>query len=93
MLESFAISMTMRITLLVLIFLLVVVSVMLISNFIANRAAVRGRLDELGTPVRGTEGAACDVTEFRRAGPSSPTALSAPEFRSSIPRETNFGRG
>jgi len=57
MLENFALSMTMRITLLVLIFLLVVVSVLLISNFVANRSAVRGRLEELGTPVNGIQGA------------------------------------
>ncbi len=46
MLENFALSMTMRITLLVLIFLLVVVSVLLISNFVANRSAVRGRITD-----------------------------------------------
>lgn len=47
MLADLALSTTMRIALLVLIFLLVVVLVMLVSNYLLNRSAVRGRLDEL----------------------------------------------
>ncbi|MFN3748018.1 MAG: type II secretion system F family protein [Sphingorhabdus sp.] len=57
MLETLSLSLSMRIALLVLVFLLVVVSVMLVSNFLANRAAIRGRLDELGTPNRGVDSA------------------------------------
>ena len=57
MLETLSLSLSMRIALLVLVFLLVVVSVMLVSNFLANRAAIRGRLDELGTPSRGVDSA------------------------------------
>lgn len=57
MLETLSLSLSMRIALLVLVFLLVMVSVMLVSNFLANRAAIRGRLDELGTPSRGVDSA------------------------------------
>ena len=58
MLANFALSTSMRIALLVLIFLFVVVIVMLASNYLLNRSAVRGRLDELGSGNRGTgEGA------------------------------------
>ncbi|MBP6379682.1 MAG: type II secretion system F family protein [Sphingorhabdus sp.] len=54
MLANFALSTSMRIALLVLIFLFVVVIVMLASNYLLNRSAVRGRLDELGSGNRGT---------------------------------------
>ncbi len=57
MLETLSLSLSMRIALLVLVFLLVMVSVILVSNFLANRAAIRGRLDELGTPSRGVDSA------------------------------------
>ena len=57
MLETLSLSLSMRIALLVLVFLLVMVSVMLVSNFLANRAAIRGRLDELGTSSRGVDSA------------------------------------
>ena len=54
MLSNLALSTTMRISLLVLIFLLVVVLVMLASNYILNRSAIRGRLEELGSGGSGT---------------------------------------
>lgn len=47
MLQNLALSGPMRIALLVLIFLLVVVGVLLVSNILANRAIVRGRLSEV----------------------------------------------
>jgi tight adherence protein C len=47
MFENLALSGPMRIALLVLIFLLVVLGVMFLSNMLANRAMVRGRLDEV----------------------------------------------
>ncbi len=47
MLANLALSGPMRIALLVLVFMLVVLSVMFISNALANRAVVRGRLDEV----------------------------------------------
>ena len=49
MLADLAISSTMRIAFLTLIFLLVVVVVMLTSNYLLNRSAVRNRLEELIT--------------------------------------------
>lgn len=55
MLANFALSTTMRISLLVLIFLLVIVLVMLASNYLLNRSAIRGRLDELGTGSTGSK--------------------------------------
>lgn len=54
MLSNLALSTTMRISLLVLIFLLVVVLVMLASNYFLNRSAIRGRLEELGSGNSGT---------------------------------------
>lgn len=58
MLAEFSMSDTMRITLLVLIFLLVVVSVVLASNYIVRRSAIRGRLEDIQTSRPGTsEGA------------------------------------
>ena len=58
MLAEFALSGTMRVTLLVLIFLLVVVAVVTASNFLVRRSAVKGRLVELQTPItNATEGA------------------------------------
>lgn len=62
MLENLALSSTMRIALLVLVFLLVVVVVMLASNYLVNRSAVRGRLEELGTGGR----AGSDSASLRR---------------------------
>ncbi len=62
MLSNLALSGTMRIALLALIFLLVVVGVMLISNFLANRALVRGRLNE----VKGKGSQAIAGTSLRR---------------------------
>lgn len=53
MLSNFALSTTMRISLLVLIFLLVVVLVMLASNYLLNRSAIRARLEELNTGASG----------------------------------------
>jgi tight adherence protein C len=47
MLANLALSGPVRIALLVLIFLLVVVLVMLASNYLTNRALIRGRLDEV----------------------------------------------
>ncbi len=47
MFENLALSGPMRIALLILIFMLVVLGVMIVSNFLNNRAAVRGRLDEV----------------------------------------------
>jgi tight adherence protein C len=47
MLDSLALSGSMRIALLALIFLLVVLGVMVVSNIAANRAAIKGRLNEV----------------------------------------------
>jgi tight adherence protein C len=47
MLSNLALSGPMRIALLVMIFLLVVLGVMFVSNMMANRTAVRGRLNEV----------------------------------------------
>lgn len=57
MLDNLALSTSMRIALLVLIFLAVIVVVMLASNYFLNRSAVRGRLEELTTGSIGGEGA------------------------------------
>lgn len=54
MLADLALSSTMRISVLVLIFLLVVVLVMLASNYLLNRSAIRNRLEELNTGGSGT---------------------------------------
>jgi tight adherence protein C len=47
MFENLALSGPMRVALLILIFMLVVLGVMIVSNFMNNRAAVRGRLNEV----------------------------------------------
>jgi tight adherence protein C len=58
MFTNLALSGPMRIALLVLIFLLVVLGVMLVSNMMANRALVRGRLNEVkGTGSQSVAGA------------------------------------
>jgi tight adherence protein C len=62
MFSNLALSGTMRIALLALIFLLVVIGVMLISNLLGNRALVRGRLNE----VKGNGAQAVAGTSLRR---------------------------
>jgi tight adherence protein C len=62
MFANLAISGPMRIALLVLVFMLVVLGVMLFSNVIANRALVRGRLDE----VKGSGPATAAGASLRR---------------------------
>ncbi len=62
MLENLALSTTMRIAMLVLIFLFVVVAVMLATNYLLSRSAVRGRLEELA-PGSGSGG---DRASLRR---------------------------
>lgn len=58
MLTNLALSGPMRIALLVLIFLLVVLSVMFVTNMLANRAVIRGRLNEVkGNGMKTTAGA------------------------------------
>jgi tight adherence protein C len=60
MLSNLALSGTMRVALLALIFLLVVIAVVVISNILANRAIVRGRLDEV-QGNRATNGAGASL--------------------------------
>ena len=58
MFSNLALSGPMRIALLVLIFLLVVIGVMFVSNLVANRSVVRGRLNEVkGNGLVATAGA------------------------------------
>lgn len=58
MFSNLALSGPMRIALLVLIFLLVVLGVMFVSNLVANRSVVRGRLNEVkGSGLVATAGA------------------------------------
>jgi tight adherence protein C len=62
MFENLALSGPMRVALLVMIFMLVVVVVMLVSNMLANRALVRGRLNE----VKGSGSQSVAGTSLRR---------------------------